>query len=162
MRGFIFCVDLSLQIAMIGTLVFLMNALSAPTPPRSPADIPSTSSIIITDFLLTPNPESSFWENRRFKQSVIRSDDCMEASTHLILTSRFEESRQSSIGNLTRESSLSSSKQYTSASPSPACSVLVKRERGKKRGQREFRGENKLTSNNFLLLVSLAFNSRIS
>ena len=28
------------------TLVFLINAFKAPTPPRSPADIPSTSSMI--------------------------------------------------------------------------------------------------------------------
>ena len=49
MNGFIFGLDLSLQIAMMGILDFLMRALSAPTPPRSPADIPSTSSMIITD-----------------------------------------------------------------------------------------------------------------
>ena len=51
--GFILGVPLSLQMAMIGTLVFLMRALSAPTPPRSPADMPSTSSMMMTERLLT-------------------------------------------------------------------------------------------------------------
>lgn len=31
---------------MVSTFVFLINASNAPTPPLSPADIPSTSSII--------------------------------------------------------------------------------------------------------------------
>ena len=61
--GFIFCNVRSLQMRIIGiwqsapplevhstglllTLVFFTSAFNAPTPPRSPADIPSTSSMI--------------------------------------------------------------------------------------------------------------------
>lgn len=55
-RGFILGVDLSLQMAMMGTLLFLMRALRAPTPPRSPADMPSTSSMMMIDLRLTPRP----------------------------------------------------------------------------------------------------------
>lgn len=53
-RGFIFGVPLSLQMAMMGTLVFLIKALRAPTPPRSPDDMPSTSSMMMTERSFTP------------------------------------------------------------------------------------------------------------
>jgi hypothetical protein len=39
-----------------GTLVFLIKALSAPTPPLSPADIPSTSSMIKHVLSVTGTP----------------------------------------------------------------------------------------------------------
>ena len=38
----------SLQMQMIGTCVLRISALIAPTPPRSPPDMPSTSSMTIT------------------------------------------------------------------------------------------------------------------
>ena len=72
MNGFIFGFDLSLQMAMIGILDFLMRAFSAPTPPRSPADIPSTSSMIITDLRLIDGsalPSCHAASQRRFVAS---------------------------------------------------------------------------------------------
>lgn len=70
MRGFILGLDLSLQIAIMGTLVFLMRALRAPTPPRSPADIPSTSSIMMIDFLLIVGQATSSDVYRKRNKSI--------------------------------------------------------------------------------------------
>lgn len=69
--GFIFCRLRSLQMRIMGilpvsyglldhsrlTFVFLINPFKAPTPPRSPADIPSTSSMIkqVLWLILTPS-----------------------------------------------------------------------------------------------------------
>jgi len=71
--GFIFCRVRSLQIRIIGiyyqprlsqiiprlTFVFLIKAFRAPTPPRSPADIPSTSSMIKHVLLSTRIPPTA-------------------------------------------------------------------------------------------------------
>ena len=72
--GFNFCAPRSLAIQMIGTYnqisaldcvglswgkqtwVFLIRAANAPTPPRSPPDIPSTSSMIKHDFEVISTP----------------------------------------------------------------------------------------------------------
>ncbi|KAH3673298.1 hypothetical protein WICMUC_003758 [Wickerhamomyces mucosus] len=51
-KGLIFGDDLSLQIKINGACVFLANEANSPTPPLSPPDIPSTSSIIIQNLLL--------------------------------------------------------------------------------------------------------------
>ena len=48
-RGFIFWSDTSFAMQMIGILLFLIKAFSAPIPPRSPADVPSTSSMMRTE-----------------------------------------------------------------------------------------------------------------
>lgn len=72
--GFNFCAPRSLAIQIMGTYnstsalgfagfgwgrrtwVFLIRAANAPTPPRSPADIPSTSSMIKQDFEVISTP----------------------------------------------------------------------------------------------------------
>lgn len=54
-KGVTFCDLESLQIQMTGILLFLISWANSAAPPRSPADMPSTSSMINTTFLPLSN-----------------------------------------------------------------------------------------------------------
>jgi hypothetical protein len=119
--------------AMMGTFVFLMRALRAPTPPRSPADIPSTSSMMMIVFLPHERLASV---SLAYKQGV----------------STLRRRRERKDVRPPR----------TCRIPSNSCSPPSQRKQSTTRHQRSPReGRNGLTSKSFLLLVSLALSSMI-
>lgn len=83
--GFIFGRLLSLAMQMIGIFVFFMSAFSAPTPPRSPPLIPSTSSITMTAFWpATGWPSNCFFDPDPKKPSseVLSTADLKPSSSN--------------------------------------------------------------------------------
>ena len=69
------------------TFVFLIKAFRAPTPPRSPADMPSTSSMIRTDLSVISTPEASVvYEKQalvKHTRGLTMMDHEREGGTHL-------------------------------------------------------------------------------
>src|SRR3569833_2934418 len=83
-NGFIFCSLRSLQMRMRGTSVFLQNFARATMPPRSPADMPSTSSMMRTVFFLAT---STFFPSpaKNPSKEVLLSASPMPPSTSFLL-----------------------------------------------------------------------------
>lgn len=145
-RGFIFTALLSLQIAIMGTLVFRIKALRAPTPPLSPDDIPSTSSMMMTDLVLIEGSASSPYFSNRMK--VISKNNYRKKNSQQLTAAVLLKKPERVVLLIV-----------------VAKAVYVKKKRKRVSQMNRFLSIETcyllLTSSNFLLRTSLAFNSKI-